>query len=92
MMARKVGNAVAGFRRGEHKLGEGGGMGGEPLADLREDAVAVLGLDLVGLGQDDLEGDGRGVEKAHDLLVHGLMPWRASISTKARRSVARPAR
>jgi hypothetical protein len=45
-------------------------MGGEPFADLRQDTVAVLGLHLVRLGQDDLEGDRGGVEKAHDLFVH----------------------
>jgi hypothetical protein len=67
-------------------------MGGEPRADLREDTSRSLAFTLSALVRTTWKVTAAVSRRPMISSSTGLMPWRASISTKARRSVARPAR
>jgi hypothetical protein len=89
--AARFGEAIAGFADEVSRVREGGGGWPACVAHLLEDAVAVRPSPCRPWSA-RIEGHGGGVEQAMISESTGLMPWRASISTKARRSVARPAR
>ncbi len=67
-------------------------MRGRPLGNLGPggfgDRGKLAGLDLVGLGEDEVVADGMSMISRST----GFTPWRLSISTIARFSAARPRR